>query len=164
MTVLGSELNKGKAMMDNIDHRLIGALRKDPRQKMVGLAREVGLSRTATQNRLNRLLDSKTIIGFDVVLNNDKDKMEFISYLLVEFAKGSNKKTTINQIVANNSIMSCHSLAGNPDLLIGVECPDRESLAEAVNKISEVPGVDRVCTHIVLSTHVSRRKRSADSE
>ena len=146
-------------MMDSIDHRLIGALRKDPRQKMVGLAREVGLSRTATQNRLNRLLESKTIIGFDVVLRHDKEKMEFMSYLLVEFAKGINKTKVINQIVSNNAIMSCHSLAGNPDLLVGVECPDRQSLAETVNKISEVPGVDKVCTHVVLTTHVSRRKQ-----
>jgi len=144
--------------MDSIDYRLVGALRKDPRQKMVGLARAVGLSRTATQNRLNRLLDSKTIIGFDVVLSQDKEKMEFMSYLLVEFAKGVNKAKVINQIVSNHSIITCHSLAGNPDLLIGVECPDRQSLADTVNKISEVPGVDKLCTHIVLSTHVSRRK------
>jgi len=41
--------------LDSIDRQLITLLRRDSRQPVLGLARAVGLSRSAVQDRLARL-------------------------------------------------------------------------------------------------------------
>jgi len=52
--------------MDAKDKLLLTLLRRDARQPVVALARELNLSRSATQDRLARLQDTGVIGGFTV--------------------------------------------------------------------------------------------------
>ncbi len=52
--------------MDDLDHRLIAALRVDGRAPLSELAKSLGVSRGTVQNRLDRLIASDVILGFTV--------------------------------------------------------------------------------------------------
>ena len=57
-----------QASLDDTDRALIAALRADSRTPVATLARRVGLSRGAVQNRINRLVEHGAILGFTVRL------------------------------------------------------------------------------------------------
>ena len=52
--------------MDDLDHRLIAALRSDGRAPLSELAKSLGVSRGTIQNCLDRLIASDVIFGFTV--------------------------------------------------------------------------------------------------
>ena len=64
-------------MLDDKDHILIGALRRNARESLVGLARTVGLSRSATQERMRRLEREGIIRGYTVDLAADSVVVTF---------------------------------------------------------------------------------------
>lgn len=57
--------------MDEMDSRLISALRHDARASLSDLAVSLGVSRTTIRARLERLRTRGDILGFSVVLRED---------------------------------------------------------------------------------------------
>lgn len=147
--------------MDEIDRRLIGALRVNPRRKVVELARAIGLSRTATQARLDRLLSDGTIVGFDVVLCGARAEAGLPVYALVEYGRGATCETIVPLIAALPEVRFCCALSGKPDLLVEMVAADGERVSALGEAIEAIPGVERVTTHLRLKTHVERRREPA---
>lgn len=145
--------------MDAIDRKLIAELRKNPRRKTVDLANVIGLSRTATQVRLEKLHSNGIIVGYDVILNNDIGGDRCSAFASVEYEKGILCKAVIPEIATIPDIISCHSTAGTPDLLIYIEAATIEKLTKAVETLSNVKGISSVSTHIVLETHINRKRQ-----
>ncbi|WP_222865997.1 Lrp/AsnC family transcriptional regulator [Micromonospora sp. AP08] len=61
-------------MLDDLDHRLIAALRVDSRSPVAALARELGVNRSTVAARIERLRDSGVIEAFTIQLSNDVDR------------------------------------------------------------------------------------------
>ena len=59
-----------KRRLDETDRRLIARLQENARIPIAALARDVGLSRSAVQERLERLEKSQTIMGYTVQLGD----------------------------------------------------------------------------------------------
>ncbi len=59
------------AELDSKDTELIALLRRDARMSLSDLAAAVGLSRVTVRNRIARLREAGTIVGFTVVLAED---------------------------------------------------------------------------------------------
>src|SRR6056297_3206471 len=57
--------------MDDMDQRLISALRHDARASLSDLALTLGVSRTTVKARIERLRQRGEIVGFSVVLRSD---------------------------------------------------------------------------------------------
>ena len=57
--------------MDDVDRRLISALRHDARASLSDLAILLGVSRTTVRGRIERLRQRGDIVGFTVVLQDD---------------------------------------------------------------------------------------------
>jgi DNA-binding Lrp family transcriptional regulator len=57
--------------MDDVDRKLISALRHDARASLSDLAITLGVSRTTVRGRIERLQQSGEIVGFSVVLKGD---------------------------------------------------------------------------------------------
>ena len=53
--------------MDDKDRLLLALLQRDARRPVVALARDLGLSRTATQDRLTKLTASGAIASFTII-------------------------------------------------------------------------------------------------
>jgi Lrp/AsnC family leucine-responsive transcriptional regulator len=144
--------------VDDVDRRLIGALRLNPRRKVVELARAIGLSRTATQARLDRLLSDGTILGFDVVLRGACADAGLAVYAFVEYGRGATCETIVPSIAAIPEVRFCCALSGKPDLLVEIVAADGARLSAIGEAIEAIPGVERVTTHLRLKTHVERRR------
>jgi DNA-binding Lrp family transcriptional regulator len=142
-------------MLDDKDRILIAALRKNARESLVGLARSVGLSRSATQERMRRLERDGIIRGYTVELASEHDPA-VRAMIAVTFEPGFRCKQVVPRLAGITEIVACHSLTGTIDLMVAVSCDSNATLNRIRDIVASVQGVATATTHIVLATEWAR--------
>jgi len=141
--------------LDEKDRLLLAALQRNARESLVGLARAVGLSRTATQERLRRLERSGVIKGYTVRIMPEQHP-GVLALVAVTFEPGRRCEHVLPRLSGLPEIVACHSLAGPIDLMLTVSCDSNATLDRIRATVASTPGVATALTHVVLSTHWSR--------
>lgn len=139
----------GCAMHDK-DRLLLSLLRRDARRPVVALARDLGLSRTATQDRLARLQSSGAIAGFTI---RDGDASE-TAYIAVRLEPGLNCRQLVPRLKEVAAVELAHSVTGPFDMLIRAASTMAE-IETARAAIADLPGVAELSTHVVLERHLA---------
>jgi len=136
--------------MDEKDRLLLSLLRRDARRPIVALARDLGLSRTATQDRLARLRSSGTIAGFTIV---DRTAPE-AAYLTIRLEPGYHCRQIMPRLKEVPAVELAHSVTGPLDLVVRVVADTIGAIEAARTAIAALPGVADVSTHVVLERHL----------
>jgi len=139
--------------VDDKDHLLLTLLRRDARRPTVALARDLGLSRSATQDRLARLKATGAIAGFTVVEGTGVGARH-LAYLMVKLLPSRRCAQILPGLRALPAIVAAHSTAGLVDLLMTVEYDDIASLERTRQAVAGINGVSEVSTHVVLERHI----------
>ncbi len=141
--------------MDEIDDRLIAALRADARAPTASLARGLGLSRTTVQSRLERLQRTGVITGFTVRLSDAHQRGQIHAYVMITV---SHKQSTqvIAAIRRMPAVRLLQSVSGPFDLIAEVVAPSVAEMDALIDGLGALPGVDRTTSSIVLSTKIDR--------
>ncbi|MBZ6078123.1 Lrp/AsnC family transcriptional regulator [Microvirga puerhi] len=142
-------------MLDDKDRILIGALRRNARESLVGLARSVGLSRSATQERMRRLEREGIIRGYTVDVASEQDPA-VRAMIAVTFQPGFRCKHVVPHLSGMPEIIACHSLTGSIDLMVMVACDSNAALDRIRDAVGSVQGVATATTHVVLGTPLAR--------
>ena len=111
--------------MDDKDRLLLTLLRRDAHRSIVALARDLGLSRSATQERLAKLEASGAIAGFTIVEGAAPGARQS-AYLTVAFEPGRRCAEIVPKLKRLPSIAMIHSLTGAVDLILRVDAPVSE--------------------------------------
>lgn len=139
--------------MDEKDQLLLAALRRDARRPLVALARDIGLSRSATQDRLNRLLRSGAISGFTTV-EPAGSTGRVAAHFLVTHAPGGSCAKLMPHLEKIPGIRRIHALAGPIDLVIFAEAADMAGIEAIRAAIDALPLISGLTTHMVLERHM----------
>lgn len=139
--------------MDEKDRLLLTLLRRDARRPVVALARDLGLSRTATQDRLAKLQASGAIAGFTLREGGAETARE-VAWLTVRFAPGKRCADVVPKLKRLPAVAAIHSVSGAIDLILRVEGESVAALEASRSAVAAVPGVAEVSTHIVLERHL----------
>lgn len=147
--------------LDRIDRKILGALQEDGRITNTDLAEKIGLSATATSERMKRLIRDGYILRFTAELNPQKLNLGLLVFVEVKL-----DKTTADvfdafaaAVARSPEVLECHMVAGGFDYLIKSRVRDmthyRQFLAEV---ILNLPGVRETHTYAVMEdvkdTHV----------
>jgi DNA-binding Lrp family transcriptional regulator len=154
--VIGVPTKMTAMPLDAIDHRLLALLKDDARTPLVTLAKRIGLSRSAAQERLKRLERDGVIEKYTVRLAAPTIP-GVQAWFAVRFAQGFSCNDVIDALAALPEVRLCHSVAGEIDLLILVECEHVARISELREAILMLKGVDGVTTTMVLNTPLDRR-------
>jgi Lrp/AsnC family transcriptional regulator, leucine-responsive regulatory protein len=142
--------------IDATDRRIIALLQDNARLSLVALAARIGLSRSATQERLHRLERDGVIAGYTVRLGAAAaHKVQ--AWLLLRFAEGFSCDDVIPPLAARDEVQLCHSVAGETDLMVLVALADLEALSTLREQVAAMKGVDDVRTLPVLKARLDRR-------
>ncbi len=137
------------------DEELLSILRLNARASVSDIARATGVSRTAIQNRLNKLENNNVIKGYSVVLEN-----AYTSGLIsanVSLKVKPNLRTNICIALRKvNQISHIHSISGEYDLLVSIQASTLEKLSEVLNMVCSTEGVERTNSAIILDTIFER--------
>ena len=139
--------------MDEKDRLLLTLLKRDARRPVVALARDLGLSRSATQDRLARLQASGAIAGFTLAEGGAPVARE-TAWLMVRFEAGKRCAEVVPKLKCIPAVASIHSVSGVLDLILRVEGESVAALEAVRSAVAAVPGVADVSTHIVLERHL----------
>lgn len=139
--------------MDEKDKLLLSLLRRDARRPVVALARDLNLSRTATQDRLARLQASGAIAGFTVVEGGQSAVRES-AYLTVRFASGKRCAQVVPKLKAIPAITLIHSVTGPVDLIVRIEAENVAGIESARAALDALPEIAELSTYVVLERHL----------
>lgn len=142
--------------LDDKDEALILALERDARASVVALARDIGLSRSATQERLGRLQRSGAIAGYTVLRGRADVRTRLSACLMIRHGPGGSCARTVAPLKKIPEVRSIQALAGDPDLLVQVSAVDAADLGRVADAVRALPGVGEVTTHVVLADHLRR--------
>ncbi len=139
--------------LDELDRRIIAALRADGRKTVTDLAREVGISKTPCQVRLRKLIESGVIRGFQAIVDPATLGLDHIAF--VEIGLSSTHERALldfNEAVRKiPEVEECHMIAGSFDYLLKVRTLDMRRYRKVMGeKITNLPHVATTSTFVVM--------------
>ncbi len=138
--------------LDAKDRQLIHLLAQNARRPLTSLAKAIGLSRSATQERLQRLEDSRAILGYTVRTGlADRKHIEF--WLIVKLNPGVTCLQTVPVIKSFAGADEVYALAGDVDLLVHGSADSTEAISNTRDEIASLPTVADVRTYSVLAAY-----------
>lgn len=135
--------------LDDLDRRLIAALRTDGRAPVAELARGLGVTRTTVTKRLERLEERGVVLGYTVVLAQEADAGAIcaISHLAIE---GRNMRSAIETMRGLPEVTGLHATNGEWDLIAELTVPTLADVDRTLSRIREIAGVHRSETSLLL--------------
>jgi DNA-binding Lrp family transcriptional regulator len=144
--------------LDDVDRRLLALLKDDARLPMAALAKAVGLSRSATQERVWRLEKSGVITGYTARLAPE-GAAGVSAWLAIRFSPGASCATVVPQLSELPQVQLAHSVAGPVDLWVLVSADAVAEIAALRERVRTLRGVASVETTQVLAVHIDRLSR-----
>jgi len=139
--------------LDPLDLQLLALLEMDGRMSHARLARRVGRSRSAIQERIERLERLGHIAGYTI--RRGIRTPEVKAYLLVS-ASGATHDALAAALQALPEVRVCDSVTGELDLIVQVQARDIAGVDRVRAAISALPGVARTRTALVMQTRFQR--------
>lgn len=135
---------------------LIRLLQADARESVSSLARRLGLSRTAVQERINRLRRDGVIQAFTIRLNPDwvQGQITAVVSLVVDPKQLAPVIAALEKMTA---IQALWTVSGRSDLLAMARAPTTTGIDQVLDEIGAIRGVTRTESSIILSTRFDRR-------
>ena len=141
--------------LDQRDQRLLDLLRVNSRASTSALARDLGISRSTVQDRINRLERRKVIAGYTVRYHEDFGGRLLNAHVMIQI----NPKQSVQIVAALSAIAAVKTLqtvSGIYDLVTMVESATTEEMDSVLDQIGDLPGVEKTTTSIVLTTKFER--------
>ncbi|MBT0569254.1 Lrp/AsnC family transcriptional regulator [Curvibacter sp. CHRR-16] len=138
--------------MDKIDQELIALLRKDARTSVATLATKLGVSRGTVTNRIQRLEDSGTIVGYTVRLRPDAQPNEIHAWMSVA-VEGNETRAVIASLLGEPGVATLHDTNGRWDLLAELRATNLAELSKVLERIRLIRGISSTETSIHLETY-----------
>lgn len=142
------------SIMDDLDRKLISALRHDARSSLSDLALLLGVSRTTVRGRIDRLKDRGDIVGFTVVLKEDAHR-DAVRGLMMIGIEGRGAERVTRQLNGLTSVRATHSTNGRWDLIVELGTDTLEELDEVLGRIRRLEGISSSETNLLLATRKS---------
>ncbi|MFT5275868.1 MAG: DNA-binding Lrp family transcriptional regulator [Saprospiraceae bacterium] len=138
------------------DEALLEALRSNARLSISELARQLGVSRTTAQQRLQRLEKTGVITGYALRLGEPylDNAIHAHVNLSVEPAHSAD---IISSLEDNPRIETLYTVSGKIDLIAIVTAPSASALDKTLDEIGLLKGIKSTDTAIILSTKIDRR-------
>lgn len=145
-----------KRNLDDIDRRLLARLRANARTPTAALGRQLGLSRSAVQERLKRLERDGVILGYTVRLADATRRPSVTAHVMLTLDPKQQDRAA-EALRGLPEVTSAHTVSGVYDLVAEVTAASAEALDAVLTRIGKLPGVVRTTSSILLSTKFERR-------
>ena len=142
------------ALMDSYGRKLLAELQANARLSVAELGRRIGLSATATAERMRQMEEMGILRGYTIEIDREALGLEVLAFIRMS-CNGPQYHRLLEYVQTLEEVRECHHLTGGDDLLLKVtttSMADLEALIEALLPYGTV------ITSLVLSTPVERRR------
>ncbi len=139
--------------LDQIDRSVLTHLQRDARLTNKELAQRVSLSPPGLVKRLRRLEQAGVLRQYTALVDREAVGLDLLCFVHVTL--GHHQVEAVRRfrdaIVELGEVLECHHVTGEFDYLLKVLVPNHQALeAFLVEKLTPLPGVDRIRTSVVL--------------
>lgn len=145
--------------LDDIDRRLIGVLRRQPRSSTTEMARVTGLARGTVHNRIRRLEARGVILGYGPDVEPRAAGFGVCAFTTLTIAQGAHE-ATVRALSEVDEVLEIHTVTGRGDLLVKIVAATNDDLHETLQRIAAIGEVRR--TETLLALHTSLARNIAD--
>ena len=139
--------------MDDIDRKIVEALKENGRESASEISRKVSLSIPATAERIRKLEENGILEQYTVKLNRQKMGFRLLAMVFVNVERTQDIENFRKSVVLCPEVIECHHMAGEYDYLLKVLCEDTAALEAFLSKrLKAIRGVAKTNTIVVLST------------
>jgi DNA-binding Lrp family transcriptional regulator len=140
--------------LDDIDRQILYLLQENSRISSAELARRVSLSAPGLQKRLRKLEENGVIGRYVTLVNREALGLDLLCFAQVTLAHHQPECVGqfCDRVKGLSEVLECHHLSGEFDYLLKVVVANHQHLEKFLSeKITRIPGVDRIRTSIVLN-------------
>ncbi len=138
--------------MDSTDQRLIAHLRENARVSVAQLAKLLGVSRGTVQNRIDRLLAQRIVLGFTVRTTPEAEPQRVRAMMMIS-VEGDRSDAILTALRGYPQVRALHTTNGRWDIVAELGTDSLEAFDEALRGIRTIKGVANSETSLLLSTH-----------
>lgn len=136
--------------LDEVDRRILDALRRDARLSVRALAELVHVSRAAAHARVSRLEGDGVIVGYQAQVNPERLGLSVSALVQLRIAQHSWKDVR-KEIQAIPEVWLATLVSGEYDIVLLVRTVDAASLRDIVlNRFQAIPGIRSTQTILIL--------------
>ena len=137
--------------MDRTDYALLEALQEDARASLAELGRKIGLSISATNERVKKLVAAGIVRGWHVRLDADRLGYPVMAMVAIAIDRPDSAGGFAAAIGEIPEVQECHQVEGTWSFMLKVRARDQRHLEEFVlSQIRPIPGVTGTQTTIVV--------------
>ncbi len=142
--------------LDDIDQRIVAALRDDARASFAEIGSVVGLSAPAVKRRVDKLRAAGVITGFTAVVEPSALGWTTEGYVEL-YCQGRTAPAVIAEAVSRHpEVVDACTISGDADALIHVVAADMRHFEEVLERIGAEKFVVRTKSVLVLSRLLRR--------
>ncbi|WP_432460284.1 Lrp/AsnC family transcriptional regulator [Agarivorans sp. QJM3NY_25] len=135
--------------MDKFDQKIVNLLAENSRRSIASIGEKIGLSRTAVNDRVQRLHQSGEIEAFTLKLKSPDNKNLISVYFQLTF-----RPFILNAIMTqlNNipEIKQAHSLTGDTDLILYIQAGSMGRVNDIREQLCQLDSLDKLQTFTAL--------------
>ncbi len=137
--------------MDDLDRQLIALLRNDARTSVASLAKALHVARGTVQNRMERLAQDGTIVGFTVRLKPDVEEQRIRAFTTLA-VEGNRLEAVIRSLRGEPAVAALYSTNGRWDIVAELRTDTLEAFDRVLARIRLIEGISQSETSLLLST------------
>ncbi len=143
--------------LDELDLRILDALLRDGRSPAAQIAEQIGLSRPAVADRIEKLERQGVIRGTTAVVDPNALGQGITAFVAARGgANGPKAAKAFRDLIASKEVLEVHTVAGDDCFLIKVRTGSIPSLNALVTKLTAPPLSLNTRTTIVMHTHCEK--------
>src|ERR1700758_3389116 len=144
-------------MIDDLDGRLIGLLKAEPRIGVLEASRRLGVARGTVQARLDRMQARGVITGYGPDIQPAALGYQVMAFITLEIRQAGGHDPVAERLAAIAEVLEAHTITGAGDMLCRVVARSNTDLQRVIDAIVSTEGVVRSATLISLATQVPYR-------
>lgn len=139
--------------LDDKDRKILALVQRDGKLPQAEIARRIGLSAAAVNERLRKLEHAGVIRHFAAIVDPQSVGASITAFVEVFIEHPRHEAAFIERVMKLEEVQECHHITGEFSLLLKVRVRDMASLQELLlRQLNALEGVRQTRTVIVLST------------
>ncbi len=140
-------------MLDAKDRRILELVQRDAKTSQAEIARKVGLSTAAVNERLRKLENAGFIRRWTAVVDAQAVGATVGAFVEVFIEHPRHEAEFVEKVLTLDEVQECHHITGEFSLLLKVRVRDMDALRELLlHQLNGMEGVRQTRTIMVLST------------
>ncbi len=138
--------------MDELDRKIIAALRKDARLSISSLSKTLDVARATVQHRITRLENDGIITGYTATISPGKGANLVRAIMAIETTSNT-AQSVVQKLRESPNVAAVHSTNGRWDLIAELQADSLEEFDKTINSIRQLKEISASETNLLLSTY-----------